>query len=97
METIFLAVYCEEEALQGKAGLSFLHLISWISVNVLDRSHSLLVLKIHHWKKIGGIKGEISIFFSLFWGYFIGLLFGFWFDLFFVKSLQVDVYHHRKV
>lgn len=63
LENICLAVYSEEEALQGKGKHSFLHLMCWMSGKVLDTSHSLSVLKIHNWeKKKGEIKGEISIF-----------------------------------
>lgn len=82
LENIYLVVYYEEEALQGKGKLSFLHLISWISGKVLDRSCSLSVLKVHNWKKsLGEIKGEISIFLLTGLGVLTGLLFGFWFGL----------------
>lgn len=84
LENICLAIYSEEEAVQGKRKLSFLHLISWMSGKVLDTSHSLSVLQIHNWKKMGEIKGEISIF--LFTGLGVFDWFVVWFlVLFFFK------------
>lgn len=76
LENICLAIYHEEEALQGKEKLSFLHFISWLSDKALDRSCSLSVLKIFNWKKK---REKWAYFCSLVWECSIGLLFGFGF------------------
>lgn len=86
LENICLAVYSEEEALQGKGKHSFLHLMCWMSGKVLDTSHSLSVLKIHNWKKMEKLRGKLAYFCSLVWGCLTGLLFDFWFWFFFFSS-----------